>query len=63
MVLASNPSVRWRTVTFAGAILLNHEGRRFANELGRRDYVSGRIEKHCAEDQDVGCLIEVSIVA
>ncbi|GMT05486.1 hypothetical protein PENTCL1PPCAC_27660, partial [Pristionchus entomophagus] len=31
-----------------GALLLSAKGVRFANELGRRDYVSARIQKECA---------------
>ncbi|CEF69545.1 FAD binding domain and Flavocytochrome c family and Succinate dehydrogenase/fumarate reductase flavoprotein, catalytic domain-containing protein [Strongyloides ratti] len=30
-----------------GAILVNYKGERFANELGRRDYLSEQIFKHC----------------
>lgn len=30
-----------------GAILLNAEGKRFVNELGRRDHVTGEMMKHC----------------
>ncbi|KAK6053764.1 hypothetical protein COOONC_08731, partial [Cooperia oncophora] len=30
-----------------GAILINSEGVRFANELGRRDYLTDRILKDC----------------
>lgn len=32
-----------------GGILLNHRGRRFTNELGRRDDVSQSMYAHCAE--------------
>lgn len=32
----------------SGAILLNEKGERFANELGLRDYLTGRILEHCA---------------
>lgn len=31
-----------------GGILLNQHGRRFCNELGRRDFVTGEILSHCA---------------
>jgi len=31
----------------SGGILLNHEGRRFVNELGKRDYVTDRILHSC----------------
>ncbi|PAV83747.1 hypothetical protein WR25_13316 [Diploscapter pachys] len=30
-----------------GAILINSKGLRFGNELGRRDYLTGRIQKEC----------------
>ncbi|UMM22422.1 hypothetical protein L5515_003646 [Caenorhabditis briggsae] len=29
-----------------GALLINSEGKRFGNELGRRDYFTGRIQEH-----------------
>lgn len=31
----------------SGALLLNQNGERFANELGTRDYLTGEILKHC----------------
>jgi len=33
----------------SGGILLNHEGRRFVNELGLRDHVTAQIFTHCQE--------------
>lgn len=36
-----------------GAILLDSNGKRFANELGRRDYLTGQILKHCRPFQGV----------
>lgn len=37
-----------------GAILLNEKGERFGNELGRRDYLTGRILENCATNPDAG---------
>ncbi|OUC48575.1 flavocytochrome c [Trichinella nativa] len=38
----------------SGALLLDHSGQRFANELGPRDYLTGRIESQCKQSKDVG---------
>ncbi|VDD95121.1 unnamed protein product, partial [Enterobius vermicularis] len=37
-----------------GAILLNEKGQRFGNELGRRDYLTGRILENCATNPTAG---------
>uniref|UniRef100_A0A0N5AZ59 FAD_binding_2 domain-containing protein n=1 Tax=Syphacia muris TaxID=451379 RepID=A0A0N5AZ59_9BILA len=37
-----------------GAILLNEKGERFGNELGRRDYLTGRILENCATNSEAG---------
>uniref|UniRef100_A0A183EPB9 fumarate reductase (NADH) n=1 Tax=Gongylonema pulchrum TaxID=637853 RepID=A0A183EPB9_9BILA len=37
-----------------GAILLNNNGERFANELGRRDYLTGKILEFCAKNKEAG---------
>jgi aspartate oxidase len=37
-----------------GALLLTHEGRRFCNELGRRDYVTKMITEKCAKSEEAG---------
>ncbi|KAI6173794.1 FAD-binding-2 domain-containing protein [Aphelenchoides besseyi] len=39
-----------------GAILINEKGARFANELGRRDYMTKKINDNCAKDQSAGNL-------
>jgi len=39
-----------------GALLLNNKGRRFGNELGRRDSLTAQIQKHCAASATVGNL-------
>ena len=36
-----------------GAILLNHKGKRFVNELGLRDYVTDKIRQHCSPFNNV----------
>ncbi|XP_003375603.1 cleavage and polyadenylation specificity factor subunit 2 [Trichinella spiralis] len=38
----------------SGALLLDHSGQRFANELGPRDYLTERIESQCKQSKDVG---------
>uniref|UniRef100_A0A915PI25 fumarate reductase (NADH) n=1 Tax=Setaria digitata TaxID=48799 RepID=A0A915PI25_9BILA len=35
-----------------GAILINHKGERFVNELGRRDHVTDKILKFCAKNKE-----------
>uniref|UniRef100_A0A914M3C1 fumarate reductase (NADH) n=1 Tax=Meloidogyne incognita TaxID=6306 RepID=A0A914M3C1_MELIC len=37
-----------------GAILINHEGKRFGNELGRRDELTKLIIQHCARQKEAG---------
>jgi succinate dehydrogenase/fumarate reductase flavoprotein subunit len=39
-----------------GAIMLNSKGERFGNELGRRDYLTERINTFCPEDPTVNQL-------
>uniref|UniRef100_A0A183CF48 FAD_binding_2 domain-containing protein n=1 Tax=Globodera pallida TaxID=36090 RepID=A0A183CF48_GLOPA len=39
-----------------GAILINEHGKRFGNELGRRDYLTEKINKNCARQKSVGDL-------
>jgi len=39
-----------------GAILVNEKGERFGNELGRRDYLTDKIYKNCAESPEAGGL-------
>ncbi|KAE9553738.1 hypothetical protein FO519_003048 [Halicephalobus sp. NKZ332] len=39
-----------------GAILVNEKGERFGNELGRRDYLTDKISKQCAQDSEAGGL-------
>uniref|UniRef100_A0A914HGJ1 fumarate reductase (NADH) n=1 Tax=Globodera rostochiensis TaxID=31243 RepID=A0A914HGJ1_GLORO len=39
-----------------GAILINENGKRFGNELGRRDYLTEKINKNCARQKSVGDL-------
>ncbi len=43
-----------------GGVLFSHEGKRFCNELGRRDYVTGEIVKHCPDKVSVMLLGEKS---
>ena len=35
-----------------GGILINQQGQRFCNELGRRDYVTKMIEENCEKIRD-----------
>ena len=42
----------------AGGILLNRSGKRFANELGTRDYVSARMQEEDAEKLDFVLLLD-----
>uniref|UniRef100_A0AC35GKD3 FAD-dependent oxidoreductase 2 FAD binding domain-containing protein n=1 Tax=Panagrolaimus sp. PS1159 TaxID=55785 RepID=A0AC35GKD3_9BILA len=35
-----------------GAILVNEKGERFGNELGRRDYLTAKIYKHCGVSEE-----------
>uniref|UniRef100_A0A1I8BF21 FAD_binding_2 domain-containing protein n=1 Tax=Meloidogyne hapla TaxID=6305 RepID=A0A1I8BF21_MELHA len=37
-----------------GAILVNHKGKRFGNELGRRDDLTKQISQHCALQKEAG---------
>ncbi|KAI6243830.1 FAD-binding-2 domain-containing protein [Aphelenchoides fujianensis] len=39
-----------------GAIVVNERGRRFANELGRRDFFTKKINENCAKDPKAGDL-------
>lgn len=39
-----------------GAILVNEQGKRFGNELGRRDHLTDLINKNCARQSEMGNL-------
>uniref|UniRef100_A0A7S4NZB9 fumarate reductase (NADH) n=1 Tax=Paramoeba aestuarina TaxID=180227 RepID=A0A7S4NZB9_9EUKA len=41
----------------SGGILLNHEGKRFVNELGLRDYVTKQIFEHCRPIKEGGPVV------